>query len=79
MSVQTGDPQTVIAVPRRAVLGSLGKMFVFVENEPGTYERREVVTGLKSGDRVVIVGNYQLQYVLPQSGGTIDAGHGHAH
>jgi membrane fusion protein, heavy metal efflux system len=91
LSIQTGEPQTVVAVPRRAVLGSLGKLFVFVENEPGTYERREVVTGMKSGDqieivegvlpgdRVVTVGNYQLQYVLPQEGGAIEAGHGHAH
>lgn len=78
-------------MPRRAVLGSLGKLFVFVETEPGKYERREVVTGLKSGDRieivegilpgdrVVTVGNYQLQYVVPQGGPAIDAGHGHAH
>lgn len=91
MSIETGDPQTVIAVPQRAVLGNLGKLFVFVESEPGTYERREVVTGMKSGDqieiiegvlpgdRVVTVGNYQLQYVLPQGGPAIDSDHGHAH
>jgi multidrug efflux pump subunit AcrA (membrane-fusion protein) len=91
MSIQTGDPQTVIAVPRRAVLGNLGKMFVFVESEPGTYERREVVTGMKSGDRVeivegvlpgdrvVTVGNYQLQYVLPGAGASLDAGHCQTH
>jgi multidrug efflux pump subunit AcrA (membrane-fusion protein) len=91
MSIQTGDPQTVIAVPQRAVLGNLGKLFVFVESEPGTYERREVVTGMKSGDRiemiegvlpgdrVVIMGNYQLQYVLPDAGTSMDAGHGHSH
>lgn len=91
MSVQTGEAQTVIAVPRRAVLGNLGRLFVFVESEPGIYERREVVTGLTSGDRieivegvlpgdrVVTVGNYQLQYVLPDAGTAVDAGHGHAH
>jgi multidrug efflux pump subunit AcrA (membrane-fusion protein) len=91
LSVEIGDPQTVIAIPRRAVLGSLGKFFVFVESEPGRYDRREVVTGLKSGDmveivegvlpgdRVVTVGNYQLQYVVPDAAPAIDAGHGHGH
>jgi multidrug efflux pump subunit AcrA (membrane-fusion protein) len=92
LRVETGEPQTVIAVPRRAVLGSLGKLFVFVESEPGIYERREVVTGMKSGDQieiiegvlpgdsVVTVGNYQLQYVLPDTGAAaLDADHGHPH
>ncbi len=75
MNIQIGNPQTVIAVPGRAVLGNLGKLFVFVEGEQGIYERREVVTGMKSGDRieivegvlpgdrVVTVGNYQLQFL----------------
>jgi len=91
MSIQTGEPQTVIAVPERAVLGNLGDRFVFVETEPGHYERREVLTGLKSGgrieivegvlpgDRVVTVGNYQLQYVQPEGGEASEAGHEHAH
>lgn len=93
MSVEIGEPQTVIAISRKAVLGSLGKLFVFVETEPGHYERREVITGMKSGglveivegvlpgDHVVTVGNYQLQYVLPDAGTSeaLDAGHGHAH
>jgi multidrug efflux pump subunit AcrA (membrane-fusion protein) len=93
MSVEIGDPQTVIAIPRSAILGSLGRLFVFVESEPGHYERRDVATGMKSGglveivegilpgDQVVTVGNYQLQYVLPDAGTSeaLDAGHGHAH
>jgi len=93
MLIETGAPQTVVAVPRRAVLGRLGAKFVFVQTEPLHFERREVVTGLVSGDRVEIVegvlpgdvvvtnGHYQLQYA---SGGkpTEEAsreGHDHAH
>lgn len=89
MLIETGAPQPVVAVPRRAVLGRLGKKFVFVQTEPLHFERREVVTGLVSGDRVEIVegvlpgdvvvtnGHYQLQYT---GGGesTTDA-HDHAH
>jgi len=89
MLIETGTLQPVVAIPRRAVLGRLGKKFVFVQTEPRHFERREVVTGLVSGDRVEIVegvlpgdavvtnGHYQLQYT---GGGesTTDA-HDHAH
>jgi multidrug efflux pump subunit AcrA (membrane-fusion protein) len=93
LSVEIGEAQSVVAVPVRAVLGSLGALFVYIETEPGHYERREVVTGIRSGglveivegvlpgDRVVTVGNYQLQHVLPEGTGAApgDDGHGHAH
>lgn len=90
--VELAEAQPVIAVPRRAILGSLGERFIFVENDGGQFERRDVVTGLTSGEwveiiegilpgeRVVTTGNYQLQYITPE--GTTagsDAGHGHAH
>ena len=91
MLIETGEPQPVVSVPRRAVLGRLGAKFVYVETEPRHFERRDVVTGLVAGDRVEIVegvlpgdivvtnGHYQLQY----SGGGEAAGqadaHGHAH
>ena len=89
MLIETGAPQPVVAIPQRAVLGRLGKKFVFVQTEPLHFERREVVAGLVSGDRVEIVegvlpgdvvvtnGHYQLQYT---GGGesTTDA-HDHAH
>lgn len=90
--VAIGEPQPVVAVPRRAVLGSLGNLFVFVENEDGIFERREVVTGLRSGnlveviegvlpgDKVVTVGNYQLQFVTPEGDAAESSGgHGHSH
>jgi multidrug efflux pump subunit AcrA (membrane-fusion protein) len=92
LRIEIGEPQILVAVPRRAVLGSLGKSFVFVESEPGLYERREVITGMKSGDQieiiegvlpgdiVVTVGNYQLQYVLPDATApSLEEEHGHAH
>jgi len=75
LAIQIEEPQPVVAVPRRAVLGSLGNLFVFVENDEGAFERREVVTGLRSGDwieiveglfpseKVVTLGNYQLQFL----------------
>ena len=93
MLIETGAPETVVAVPRRAVLGQLGAKFVFVQTEPLHFERREVVTGLAAGDRVEIVegvlpgdivvtnGHYQLQYAA--AGGAAkagaEAGHDHAH
>ena len=91
MLVETGTSQTVVAVPRRAVLGRLGAKFVYVQTEPLHFERREVVTGLVSGDRVEIVegvlpgdivvtnGHYQLQYTTSGEAAAGEAGHDHAH
>lgn len=93
LAIQTEDPQPLVAVPRRAVLGSLGKLFVFVENEEGHFQRREVVVGIRSGDwveivegllpgeKVVTVGNYQLQFMTPEGVGESSGAdeHGHAH
>jgi multidrug efflux pump subunit AcrA (membrane-fusion protein) len=74
-TIGIGEAQEVIAVPQRAVLGDLGNLFVFVQtDEPNTFERRNVVVGMKAGDQVEIVegvlpgekvvthGNYQLQF-----------------
>lgn len=94
LAIEIDDPQPVVTVPRRAVLGSLGNLFVFVETDEGTFERRDVVTGLRSGDwveiieglfpseMVVTLGNYQLQYVTPEGGAASakeDAEAGHGH
>lgn len=95
LSIPIDEPQPTVAVPRRAVLGSLGKLFVFVENEDHTFEKREVVVGVRAqdwveiiegilpGERVVTVGNYQLQYVTPERSNSADeadahAGHNHS-
>lgn len=68
-----GEPQDVLAVPERAILGETGNLFVFVQDGT-TFERRNVVRGMKAGDqveilegvlpgdKVVVQGNYQLQY-----------------
>jgi cobalt-zinc-cadmium efflux system membrane fusion protein len=74
-AIGIGEAQEVVAVPQRAILGDLGNLFVFVQtDEPNTFERRNVVLGMKSGDlveivegvlpgeKVVIQGNYQLQF-----------------
>ena len=74
-TIGIGEAQEVVAVPQRAVLGDLGNLFVFVQtDEPNTFERRNVVVGMKAGDQVEIVegvlpgekvvtqGNYQLQF-----------------
>ena len=93
MLIETGAPQTVVTVPRRAVLGKLGAKFVYVQTEPLHFERREVVTGLVSGDRVEIVegvlpgdmvvttGHDQLQYTAGGGEAAVGAGRedGHAH
>ncbi len=74
-TIGIGEAQDLVAVPQRAVLGDLGNLFVFVqEDEPNTFARRNVVVGMKAGDQVEIVegvlpgakvvtqGNYQLQF-----------------
>ncbi len=91
MLIETGAPQSVVSVPRRAVLGRLGARFVYVQTEPLHFERREVMTGTVSGDRVEIVegvlpgdvvvtnGHYQLQYTTNIAAPAGDGGHDHAH
>jgi len=91
MLIETGAPQSMVSVPRRAVLGRLGAKFVYVQTEPLHFERREVVTGMVSGDRVEIVegvlpgdvivtnGHYQLQYTTSGAAPAGEGGHDHAH
>lgn len=74
MFVGVGEEAAGISVPARAVLGGIGNLFVFVEAEENTFERRPVTLGLRLGDRVevlegvlpgdrlVVQGNYQLQF-----------------
>ncbi|HVF71610.1 MAG TPA: efflux RND transporter periplasmic adaptor subunit [Chthoniobacterales bacterium] len=76
-TIGIGEGPEVVALPQRAVLGDLGNLFVFVQtDEPNTFERRNVVIGMKAGDlveivegvlpgeKVVIQGNYQLQFAV---------------
>lgn len=77
LSIVVGQADAVITVPLRAILGEAGNLFSFVQSDTDelVFERRQVVTGLRDdrymevsegifpGDKVVTVGNYQLQYV----------------
>jgi multidrug efflux pump subunit AcrA (membrane-fusion protein) len=77
LNVVTGEADSVVAIPHSAVLGESGNFFAFVQtDEQGlTYERRAVVTGIEDDqyieimegvlptEKVVTLGNYQLQYV----------------
>ena len=92
VSIAIGDAQEVLAVPQRAVLGDLGNLFVFVR-DGNSFERRNVVVGMKSGDQVEIVegvlpgdnvvieGHYQLQFATgakKEEAAAADE-HGHSH
>jgi membrane fusion protein, heavy metal efflux system len=88
----TADSEAAVVVPRAAVLGEAGDLFVFrqLTDAPFTYERTPVVIGLRDdrfveiidgvlpGDLVVTRGNYQLQYV-GSAGQKIEDDHGHSH
>lgn len=77
LHVSSNELAPSIAIPKSAVLGEMGHYFVFVQSEedPLTFERRnivvgsnddlfvEVLEGVLPGDKVVTAGNYQLQYV----------------
>lgn len=77
LNIVTDAAEDVVAIPHSAVLGEAGNLFAFVQTDDAglIYERRPVVTGINDdeyieivegvlpGDRVVTLGNYQLQYV----------------
>ncbi len=78
LNIITGTADSVVAVAHSAVLGGVaGNLFVFVQSDTDelTFEKRPVVTGMRDDryveivegvyptEKVVTVGNYQLQYV----------------
>lgn len=91
LNVIAGESASSISIPKSGVLGEMGHAFVFVQSEadPLTYERRNIVTGVSDdryieviegilpGDKVVVAGNYQLQYVPPTNKKIEDADHVH--
>ena len=93
LSFVVEESEAAVVVPREAVLGENGDLFVFrqIMTAPFAYERTPVVVGLRDdrfieivdgvlpGDRVVTRGNYQLQYVGGGSAAKIEDDHGHAH
>ncbi len=79
LSLVTGGAELALAIPKSALLGEAGQLYVFVQDEdrPERFERRplvlgvsndhfvEVIDGLYPGERVVAEGNYSLQYLTP--------------
>lgn len=77
LNIVTAEADSVIAVPHSAVLGEAGNFFAFVQSDTDelVFERRPLVLGVKDdryvevsegifpSDKVVTLGNYQLQYV----------------
>jgi hypothetical protein len=71
--LEVGEAVDGLTVPRQAILGDTGNLFVFVRDGE-TFERRSIVTGISAGnqvevlegvlpgDLVVTQGNYQLQF-----------------
>ncbi|HEV3409642.1 MAG TPA: efflux RND transporter periplasmic adaptor subunit [Chthoniobacterales bacterium] len=92
VTIAIGEAQELLAVPERAVLGDLGNLFVFVR-DGNTFERRNVVLGIRSGemveitegvlpgDQVVTQGHYQLQFAAGDTKKAAAAAdeHGHSH
>lgn len=77
LNIVTGEAESVIAIPQSAVLGEAGNYFAYVQSDTDelVFERRALVLGMKDdryveisegifpSDKVVTLGNYQLQYV----------------
>lgn len=89
LGVRVGAGAPAIAVPLAAVVGEPGREAVFVESEPGRFERRavalgrraggwvEVVRGVLPGESVATQGAYQLQFAGAAAAPA--DGHGHSH
>lgn len=77
ITVDTSGNQTVLSVPKAAVVNEQGQTFVFVFDGGETFEKRpvalgtegadfyEIKSGLKEGERVVTEGIYQLRSTQP--------------
>lgn len=77
ITLDTTGNQTVLSVPKQAVITEQGRTFVFVFDGGEQFERRvvtlgaegqdyyEVNSGLQAGERVVVEGIYQLRSTQP--------------
>ncbi|WP_410473510.1 efflux RND transporter periplasmic adaptor subunit [Guyparkeria sp. TX1] len=83
-----GSGQMAVVVPKSAILDDDGIEVVIVQHGGERFERRQVKTGIRSGDRVAITAGLQpgervvtrgAYTVLLASRGEQDIGHGHAH
>ncbi|MFI9654611.1 efflux RND transporter periplasmic adaptor subunit [Guyparkeria sp. GHLCS8-2] len=84
----TGDGQMAVVVPTSAILDDDGIEVVIVQHGGERFERRQVKTGIRSGERVAITAGLQpgervvmrgAYTVLLASRGEQEIGHGHAH
>ena len=87
--LKTGGENPRLSVTNEAVVEEMGNYFVFVQVEPETYEKREVVTGasdgfrteilkgLREGEKVVSRGARVL--LLSQAASSVDPHAGHVH
>lgn len=88
MHIVETEAESVITVLHSAVLGEAGNLFVFVQSDTDelVYEKKPVVLGMKDdryyeviegvfpSDKVVTLGNYQLQYVTTRKPAASAAG-----
>jgi len=90
LSVKMSEQKTALVVPQRAILGDTGNYFLYVQEGDHFYRRdltlgkkfgamREIIDGVLPDEQVVILGNYQLQFVTPPKAAGVDDGHGHDH
>lgn len=94
MTVSIGDAHAALLVPQRAILGDNGNYFVYVQDKDHFYRRavvlgdkfglmREIRDGIHENEQVVVMGNYQLQFVTQSADAHNDddnnAHSGHAH
>ena len=90
LSIKTSEQKTALVVPQRAILGDTGNYFLYVQEGYHFYRRdltlgrkfgamREIIDGVLPDEQVVILGNYQLQFITPpKAAGNVDE-HGHDH
>lgn len=78
--IEAGDGEEALLIPTSAVQRQGNELIVFVEEEPGHFERREVevgkaslglmpvLSGIKEGENVVVQGAFVLASELAKSG-----------
>lgn len=90
LEIATGNAEEIMAVPERAILGTIGNHFIYVKDGMNFEKRivelgirkggkREIISGIFPGEEVVVQGNYQLQYITPEGGSKPQDDHGHQH
>jgi membrane fusion protein, heavy metal efflux system len=77
VAIGAGGHQQLLAVPEASVVEEEGRAFVFVHTAPETFERREVVLGIRDGEwRAVRRGLKEGERVVVRGTGTLQAARG---